>query len=142
MSTGELSDEEFLAAVAVAKFPGGKFGHRGHVRLAWICLRGQEFDAGLERIRSTVKGFATVLGAIEKYHETVTRAWAERIQAAMEQTPELGTFDAFLEAHPELLNPGLLEQHYRKETLDSPGAKAGWVPPDLEPLPGRKQRGG
>ena len=39
MSTGELSDEEFVAAVTVAKFPGGKFGHRGHVRLAWICPR-------------------------------------------------------------------------------------------------------
>lgn len=139
MSAGELSDEEFLAAVAVAKFPGGKFDHRGHLRMAWICLRGQEFDAGLERIRATVKGFATLLGVVEKYHETVTRAWAERIQAAVEQTPELSTFDAFLGAHPELLNPKLLEQHYRKETLDSPGAKAGWVAPDLEPLPRRKQ---
>ena len=138
MSTGELSDAEFLATVAVGKFPGGKFGHRGHLRMAWICLKGQGFEAGLERIRATVLGFATALGAAEKYHETVTRAWAERIHAAMEETPGLDTFEAFLAAHPELLNPGLLERYYRKETLDSPAAKAGWVPPDLEPF----RRGG
>jgi hypothetical protein len=135
MSTEELSDAEFLAAVAVAKFPGGKFGHRGHLRMAWICLKANGFEAGMERIRGTVKGFASLLGVPEKYNETVTRAWAERVQAALEETPELGSFDAFLAAHPELLNPALLERHYRKETLDSEEAKAGWVPPDLEPLP-------
>lgn len=135
MSTGELSDEEFLAAVAAAKFPGGKFGHRGHLRMAWICLRANAFEAGMEQIRGTVKGFAALLGVPEKYNETVTRAWAERVQAALEETPELDSFDAFLAAHPELLNPALLERHYRKETLDSPAARVGWVPPDLEPLP-------
>jgi len=138
MSTGELSDAEFMAAVAVAKFPGGKFGHRGHVRMAWICLRGTSFEAGMDRIRSTVKGFATLLGVPEKYNETVTRAWAECVRAALEKTPEIDSFDAFLVAHPELLNPGLLERHYRKETLDSQEAKLGWVLPDLQPLPARR----
>lgn len=138
MSTAELSDAEYLAAISVAKFPGGKFNHRGHVRMAWICLKDQSFEAGMERIRATVKGFATLLGVPEKYNETVTRAWAECVQAALEQTPGIDSFDAFLAAHPELLSPGLLEQYYRKETLDSPAAKQGWVLPDLRPLPPRR----
>lgn len=135
MSTAELSDAEFMAAISVAKFPGGKFGHRGHVRMAWICLKDKSFEEGMEQIRSTVKGFATILGVPEKYNETVTRAWAECVHAALEQTSGLDSFDAFLAAHPELLNPGLLDRHYRKQTLESPAAKAAWVPPDLAPLP-------
>lgn len=135
MSTEELSDAEFLAAVEAATYPGEKFGHRGHLRLGWLCLREHGFEAGLERIRAMVRHYATTLGAAEKFHETMTRAWAERMQAALAETPGSGTFDAFLAAHPELLDSGMMGRHYKKETLSSPEAKVGWVPPDLEPLP-------
>jgi len=138
MSTGELSDAEFLAAIEAATYPGDKFGHRGHLRLGWLCLRAHGFDTGLERIRTLVRRYATALGAAEKFHETMTRAWAERMQVALDETPELGSFETFLAAHPELLDSKLLGRHYRKETLESPLAKASWVPPDLEPLPQRR----
>lgn len=139
MSTQELSDAEFLAAVETATYPGEKFKHRDHLRLGWLCLRAHGFEVGLERIRTLVRNYATALGAAGKFHETMTRAWAERMQAALDETPGQGTFDGFLAAHPELLDSRMLGRHYRKETLDSPEAKAGWVPPDLEPLPSRRQ---
>lgn len=138
MSTGELSDAEFLAAIEATTYPGDKFGHRGHLRLGWLCLREHGFEAGLERIRTLVRGYATALGAAGKFHETMTRAWAEHMQAALDETPGISSFDAFLAAHPELLDSRILARHYRKETLESPAAKAGWVPPDLEPLPRRR----
>lgn len=137
MSTGELSDAEFLAGVEATTYPGEKFGHREHLRLGWLCLRAHGFEAGLERIRTLVRTYAAALGAAQKFHETITRAWAERMQAALDETPEIGSFEAFLAAHPELLDSKMLARHYRKETLDSPAARAGWVPPDLEPLPRR-----
>jgi hypothetical protein len=138
MSTGELSDAEFLAAIEAATYPGDKFGHRAHLRLGWVCLRAHGFEVGLERIRTLVRRYATAQGAAEKFHETMTRAWAERMQVALDETPEPGSFEAFLAAHPELLDSRLLGRHYRKETLESPLAKASWVPPDLEPLPQRR----
>jgi hypothetical protein len=138
MSTAEVSDAEFLAAVEAATYPGEQFGHRGHLRLGWLCLRAHGFEAGLERIRTLVRNYATALGAAGKFHETMTRAWAEHMQVAIDETPGLGSFDAFLTAHPELLDSKLLGRHYRKETLESPAAKDGWVLPDLEPLPRRR----
>ncbi len=87
MSTGELSDAEFLAAIEATTYPGEKFGHRGHLRLGWLCLREHGFEAGLERIRTLVRNYATALGAAQKFHETMTRAWAERMQAALDETP-------------------------------------------------------
>ncbi|ADO72154.1 hypothetical protein [Stigmatella aurantiaca] len=133
------SDAEFLAAIEAATYPGDMFGHQAHLRMGWVCLRAHGFEAGLERIRTLVRHYATALGAAGKFHETMTRAWAERLQVALDETPAPAAFEAFLEAHPELLDSKLLARHYRKETLDSPRAKAGWVPPDLEPWPARKQ---
>lgn len=131
-----LKDADFLAAVEAATYPGEAFGHRAHVRLAWLCLREHGFESGLERVRGLIQRYATALGATGKYHETLTRAWAERVQVGLDAAPGLTSFDAFLEARPELGDSRLLERHYRKETLDSPEARVGWVPPDRAPLHG------
>jgi hypothetical protein len=142
MSTEAMSDAEFLAALEKATYPPEQFSHRAHLRLGWLCLREDGFEVGLSRLRATIQRYATSVGAAGKYHETITRVWAEHVQAALELTPRHGSFEAFLAAHPGLLNSGLLERHYRKETLASAEAKGGWVPPDREPLPGRRQATG
>jgi hypothetical protein len=130
-----MTDADFLAAVEAATYPGEAFRHRAHVRLAWLCLRERGFDAGLERVRGLIQRYAAALGAPGKYHETLTRAWAELVQAALESTPAAASFDAFLAARPELRDSRLLERYYRQETLDSAAARAGWVAPDVTPLP-------
>ncbi len=130
----ELTDAEFLAAVESATYPGADFRHRAHVRLAWLCLREHGFEFGLERVRGRIQRYAAALGATGKYHETLTRAWAELVWVGLEAAPDAASFDAFLEARPELCDSRLLERHYRKETLDSPAAREGWVPPDKAPL--------
>jgi hypothetical protein len=141
-ATEALSDAQFLEALEKATYPREQFSHRAHLRLGWQCLREHGFEAGLARVRTTIQRYATAVGAAGKYHETITRVWAEHVQAALESTPHLSGFEAFLAAHPELLSAGVLERHYRKETLDSAEARAGWVPPDREPLPRRKQAAG
>jgi hypothetical protein len=139
MSTEEVSDAQFLAGLEQATYPPEQFSHRAHLRLGWLCLREHGFEEGLERLRTTIQGYATAVGAAGKYHETITRVWAEHVQAALETTPWNSSFEGFLAAHPQLLSAGLLERHYHKETLSSAEAKAGWVPPDREPLPRRGQ---
>ncbi|MCY1018451.1 hypothetical protein [Pyxidicoccus sp. MSG2] len=131
---GQLTDADFLAAVEAATFPGADFRHREHVRLAWLCLREHGFESGLERVRGLIQRYAAALGATGKYHETLTRAWAELVQVGLDAAPGLTSFEAFLEARPELTDSRLLDRHYRKETLDSQAARAGWVAPDVAPL--------
>ena len=134
MSAVGLTDAEFLAAVEAATHPGEEFGHRAHLRLAWLCLRAHGREAGLERIRTLIREYATALGATGKYHETMTRAWAELLWRAMGETPEAATLDALLGAHPELLDSRLPWRHYTDGVLQSAEAKAGWVEPDVRPL--------
>ncbi len=135
MNPETASDDEFLTAVEAATWPGERFGHREHVRLGWLYLRRHGPDAGYVRIQETIQRYATALGAVGKYHETVTRAWSAHVYRALRETPELESFDAFMKVHPELLDGRLLERHYRKETLDSEVARREWVEPDVTPLP-------
>lgn len=129
-------DREFLAAVEATTWPGERFGHREHVRLAWLYMRGHGTgEAGYAHIRDTIRRYATALGAAGKYHETMTRAWSAHVAAALRASPELKLFSAFLAAHPELLDGRLLERHYRKETLAAEAARREWVAPDVAPLP-------
>jgi hypothetical protein len=136
MTPETAGDDEFLAAVEGATWPGERFGHREHVRLAWLYLRRHGPEEGYARIRGTIQRYATALGAAGKYHETVTRAWSAHVYRALRETPELEPFSAFQEAHPGLRDGGLLARHYRKETLTSEAAKREWVAPDVSPLPG------
>ena len=53
MSTGELSDTEFLAAVEATTYPGPQFGHRGHLRLGWLCLREHGFEKTQQESHNT-----------------------------------------------------------------------------------------
>ena len=129
-------DEAFVEAVEAAAWPGERFGHREHVRLAWLYLRRHGLEEGSERIRTTIQRYATALGAPGKYHETVTWAWCVYVDQALRGPRRPETFPAFLEAHPELLDGRLLARHYRRETLESPEARRGRVAPDLAPLPG------
>ena len=135
MNPETAGDDEFLTAVERAEWPGERFGHREHVRLAWLYLRRHGPEEGYTRIRGTIQRYATALGAAGKYHETVTRAWSAHVYRALRETPELEPFTAFQEAHPGLRDGKLLERHYRKETLESEAARREWVAPDVSPLP-------
>lgn len=135
-SSGMVEDEAFVAAVEATTWPGERFGHREHVRLAWMYLRRHGLEEGSVRIRATIQRYAAALGAPGKYHETLTWAWSVYVDHALHEPPRCETFPAFLEAHPELLEGRLLTRHYRRETLESPEARRERVAPDLLPLPG------
>ncbi|AKF87413.1 hypothetical protein MFUL124B02_42460 [Myxococcus fulvus 124B02] len=138
----QLEDAAFMAAVASATYPGERFGHREHLRLAWCCLREEQgFDRGLQRVRALIQGYAAALGATGKYHETLTRAWMELVQVGMERAPEARSLEQLLEANPHLTDAKLLSRHYQKQTLDSAEARTAWVAPDVSPLRPPEVRG-
>jgi hypothetical protein len=50
--------------------------------------------------------------------------------------PDPGLNAEFVESHPELLDKQLLLRFYSPAVLSSPAARACWVAPDLNPIPG------
>jgi len=108
----------------------GGFGHREHLELAWTCLdRYGEVDAAHQAVAAAVQHLARRHGMPQKYHETLTRAWV--VVVALHRTLEPGaSFDAFLAAHPRLLERDLLSRHYSEPLLWSDAARARWTEPD------------
>jgi hypothetical protein len=138
--TRDMLDDAFLAAITACTLPSTAFRHWDHVRLAWLLVRAERGRGGLEaataRMVTLIRQFAVHhSGSVEKYHETVTRAFMHLVAAHVAETPDLVAFDAFIAAHPMLLNKQLPSVFYSDALLASSTARATWVAPDLRPLP-------
>jgi hypothetical protein len=133
--TMHLDDAEFVRAFESCELPNTSFHHADHVRLAWLYVREHGEQQAAQRMAEAIRRFATFNGAAKKFHYTVTCAWVRLISAASGRTPAAKSFQEFLAAHPELLQPDRLGRHYSPAVLDSPAAREAWVPPDLIPLP-------
>jgi hypothetical protein len=133
--TAHLTDEELVEAFESCQLPAEHFHHADHVRLAWIYLRQSDEEAASERIAQSIRRFAAHHGKTEKYHSTMTHAWMRLVAAARRATPKLDRFQDFAARHPHLLEVRTLGKYYSAERLESEDARAGWLEPDLSPLP-------
>ncbi len=122
-----MTDPDFIAAIETCTLPPSEFGHRNHVRLAWLYLREGPLLEALARFVTTLKRYATSLGAAGKYHETITFAFLFLIHERMQRQP-FATFDDFAGANPDLFGP-LLSRYYTPETLASELARTTFVLP-------------
>ena len=127
-------DDQWLASVRHGH-PAGEFGHREHLRLAWLAL--SEFgDVTLAQlaVSETIRRLAAAQGVPQRYNRTVTDAWV-RILAHCREVAGTDSLDAVLTTFPWLLDKRLLMQHYRSRTLASQEARREWVEPDLVGIP-------
>ena len=85
----KLTDDEFVMAFENLDLGAESFGHREHVRLAWVYLHRYPAHEALPAFANGLKKFTAHLGAADKYHETITWAYLalinERIARSKEQ---------------------------------------------------------
>jgi hypothetical protein len=130
-----MDDRDFLRLFHDANLPGEEFRHRGHLRLAWLVLSRHRRDEAESIVAREIRQFAVANGASGRYHDTLTRFWVRLVGHAMENAHEVGSIDGLLARFPFLLDKSLPYRHWRGETFNSDRARAGWVEPDLVPLP-------
>ena len=130
----EPTSQPFDRLMAQAAPPGTRFGHRQHVHLTWLAVRGYGRTQARLLIEDGIRRTARYQGVPQKFNATISRAWVEAIAYHFAAMPD-ATFDEFIAAYPALLDKRLLTHHYRATTLASPAARSGWVPPDLAPFP-------
>jgi hypothetical protein len=126
-----MTDETFLARFEAARLHS--FDHRDHVRVAYAYARRGGVEHAVARARTGLRHFTAAHGEAARYHDTLTTAWARVVGHHAVAGGE--DFDAFLDAHPDLLRRDLLLAHYSRERLFSDAARARFVEPDLLPLP-------
>lgn len=133
--TSDMSDADFVTAFMDGSLPNARFHHRDHLRLVWLLIRREGAEQAMEATTGGIRRFATRHGQAEKYHETMTRFWVRVVGHMMGARPDITEFGAFLAAFPMLLEKDLPYRHWRRETMGSAEARAGWVEPDVLALP-------
>jgi hypothetical protein len=126
----QLSAPEFLAAIRDYSYPAAAFHHLDHLRLGWLVLERLPFQEAQAELCGLIRNFVTHLGKEDRYHETVTRAWAHLLASHDEST-----FEEFATVHGERASAKLLYQFWSAEVLGSDDARKHWVEPDIQPLP-------
>jgi hypothetical protein len=140
-----LDDATLWGAFRQSTLPEPQWNHRSHVRVAFLHLAHWILDEAHLRMRVGIVRLNAYHGLEETpergYHETLTRVWLVLIA----QARALGLSEsargvragseAFLEAHPELLNKQIALRFYSREHLMSLRARTIFVEPDLAPLP-------
>jgi hypothetical protein len=139
MRAHELSpdDRDFRAAFEAFTLAPAQFDHAAHVRLAYVYLVEHDVEAAAQQMRGALLKFIEHNGIPRsKFHETMTRAWVMAVRHFMNKSASASSAD-FLTRNAELLDSQIMLTHYSASVLFSPDARAGFVEPDLDPIPGR-----
>ncbi|TGD75982.1 hypothetical protein E4634_00035 [Mangrovimicrobium sediminis] len=129
-------DMEFSCRFEALEISPEDFGHRDHLRLAYVYLCVDSAETAAWRMERALLAFLNVLGlGREKYHRTLTCAWVDAISFFMLQTAPGNSFDEFIRRNPALLDARILLSHYSESTLATEQARRHYVAPDLEPIP-------
>lgn len=130
-----MTDDEFLAAFEGCTLTRPEWTHEAHVRMAWAYLTRLPIADALKAARSGILRLNAAFGNSTGYHETITVAFVRVIAHRLQAGDDFPTFRG---RNPDLLDrtlPALL-RHYTKDRLFSAEARAAFIDPDLEPLPG------
>ena len=129
-------DLEFQKAFELCEYSPAGFDHRAHLRLAYVYLAQHGTEDACQSMRDSLIGFLEHHGIDRsKYHDTMTRAWVLAVRHFMANTAHSESTDSFIEQNPVMLDTKIMLTHYSAEVLFSDEARAGFVDPDLAPIP-------
>lgn len=119
--------------------PRSEWTHVAHLTVALWHLLQYEGPEAVERVRLGIKRynaahdiFTTPTGG---YHETLTLFWLHRVRAFLEDDRnEARSLVALANELAATADRNLPLEHYTRERLFSPEARAVWIEPDLKPL--------
>jgi hypothetical protein len=134
-----MDDATFLERFELCQFAPDDWGHRDHIKVAYLYLRRMPPEAAVSRMREGLKALQAafqVPDALDRgYHETMTQVWMRLVEFALRQFGATASADEFYESHPELWQSKVLRFFYSADRLLSAQAKAAFIEPDILPLP-------
>ncbi|QEQ96937.1 hypothetical protein [Neptunomonas concharum] len=128
-----MNDLTFINAIRNKTLPPEEFGHKGHLRLAWLYLEKYPLYSAIDSICDHIQAYATALGAHDKFHRTLTVA-IMNIMAHRKPRSEYASFDEFLQSNSDLIDDmeALVAKHYSAERLSDPEARHIFLAPDRD----------
>lgn len=130
-----MTDDEFVRAFLKGWPADFHFGHREHLRLAWLVIERHGQEMAVEIVGNGLRKMAAAQGQSVLYNETMTRFWIRLVAHVRDVKGPLMGFDGAIEQVPMLLDKSLPFKHWTRELMFSPEARERWVEPDLRPMP-------
>lgn len=122
-------------------FINGRLGkdewtHEAHLVTCWMTLQTRTPVESIDFLRHAITTHNCGIGientAYSGYHETLTVYYVTAVVAAIEAGEVAKPEDLYQHEWTDRAAPG---RHWSKDLLFSTDARAGWVEPDLAPLP-------
>lgn len=131
----ELSDAEFEQQFSATTLSPALFTHEAHLRLAWLHIKKYGTDTAIKNITAQLKKYVKVLGADDKYNETLTVAAVKMIYHFYMQSDRV-YFRNFIKENKRLIANfrELIQSHYSFNIFTSSEAKQRHIEPDLLPF--------
>jgi hypothetical protein len=128
--------EEVVRRFESCEYQPEEFFHARHLTVAAWYFAHFDVKTAEERMRSGLMKFIRHHGK-NGYHVTITEFWLRMVERTLRET---GRGEELLSrvnrVIRQLNHKGLIYEYFRREKVDSPEAKAGWIEPDLKKLPG------
>jgi hypothetical protein len=103
------------------------FDHEAHVKVTWLLLRDRPLPETMIALRDGLRRLAIRAGHPEKYHETITFAFAAVVNERMRAAE---SWDEFVRANPDLFAWRMvMERFYDRGTLHSDEARRTFLLP-------------
>jgi hypothetical protein len=137
-----MDDSELLQAFEACAVDPSAFGHREHVRVAWLYLRDHSATDALARVSEGLRRLTRSFGREAMYHATVTAAFVFLISERMERGGRDLGWEEFASNNADLFDRErpILARYYTPETLRSDLARRIFVLPDrIEGADGRER---
>ena len=129
-----MDDTEFLRAF-LAGWPADQhFGHRDHLRIAWLVIEQHGHEPASEIVGERLQAMASARGMAALYNETMTRFWI-RLIAHVREATGASTIQEAIGRVPMLLDKNLAQRHWSRTAMFGPEGRSTCVEPDLKPLP-------
>lgn len=94
-----MDDDAFLSAFDLGALHQHGFGHRDHLRMAWLYVHRHGQDEAVRRAETGLRQLAALHGHPERCSATRTAVWVGLVAHHLQDAQELG-FEQFLERFP------------------------------------------
>jgi hypothetical protein len=128
----KMTDAEILTLVDRLErclLPKEAFHHCDHLTVAVVYLYAADLEIAIDRMRATLKRFATHHHVIGLYHETLTHFWLQQVATRLDRG--LCLQESVRQMHEQLNDKNLPFEYYSRERINSQEAKERWLLPDL-----------
>jgi uncharacterized cysteine cluster protein YcgN (CxxCxxCC family) len=109
-----------------------EFHHRDHLTVAVVYLYASDLESATDRMRTTLKRFASHHSVPKLYHETLTRFWLFQVERHLDRSQCLE--QSVKKVQQQLNDKNLAFEFYSRERIGSKEAKENWLEPDLKEL--------